>query len=418
MKNKAENSSKNASKIPAKRGIKARLKSGLKTALVGGAVALSALLPSKANADMYYSQATKEFLNPFVRPDITQTNYYGSGDADNDRDIDYDDLNLIKSNQYTNPDWADVSGNGIVESEDESLLESYLNKEIPYLPGNWNNLKTREERKSWIEKIIAIDDTNEDILKKLYNYGWECTDFEWDFFKNNYGVKDIPSTYKFRTDAVHKNENNGRFNLPLYGVRVWNKELNFDHAIDAILIGDNPLDFNDWYFIEPQNDSEVKPGDWSMPEDCRMDINVYHGFDNKTNDFIYDFLVGFDITEGVPYYAGENRGGLLVTKRPSENPTSVAENNDTKPLELRLNQNYPNPFNSGTSIPYELQSSGNVELNIYDVSGRKIETLVNENQQAGSYTVNWDASKYASGTYLYQLRTGDGFESKRMIHVK
>lgn len=418
MKNKAENNLENASKIPAKRGIKARLKSGFGTALVGGMTLLSTILPSKANAGEYYSQATQKFLNPFVRPDITQTNYYGSGDADNDGNVDFNDLSIIKSKQYTNPDWADVNGDNIIDNNDENLIESFLNKEIPYLPGDWNKLKTKEERKSWIEKLITIDDTNENILKKLYEYGWECTDFRGESYKYQFGVKELPATYKIATDALHTNENNGRFNLPVYGARVWNKELNFDHAINTILIGDNPLDFNDWYFYEPQEDAEVRPGRWDMPENCKIQINVYHGYDNNTKDFIYDFLVYFKLNNGTLELYNPNRGGLLVTKRPSENPTSVAENNDNKPLELRLNQNYPNPFNSGTSIPYELKSSGNVELSIYDISGRKIETLVNENQQAGSYTVNWDASKYASGTYLYQLRTGDNLESKRMIHVK
>jgi uncharacterized lipoprotein YddW (UPF0748 family) len=86
--------------------------------------------------------------------------------------------------------------------------------------------------------------------------------------------------------------------------------------------------------------------------------------------------------------------------------------------EFRLNQNYPNPFNPTTTIGYHLPTSGHVELSIYNLLGQKIVTLVSERQEAGYHQVEWEASAYASGVYLYQLKTGLHMEMKKMMLVR
>ena len=92
------------------------------------------------------------------------------------------------------------------------------------------------------------------------------------------------------------------------------------------------------------------------------------------------------------------------------------------PKKPELSQNYPNPFNPVTKIDYNLPYNGNVSLKIYDITGREIVTLVNETQTAGYYTVQFDASNFASGTYFYTITTDDGVNNyvmtKRMILIK
>lgn len=92
------------------------------------------------------------------------------------------------------------------------------------------------------------------------------------------------------------------------------------------------------------------------------------------------------------------------------------------PNKPELSQNYPNPFNPVTRIDYNLPYNGNVSLKIYDITGRQIATLVNEIQTAGYYTIQFDASNFASGTYFYSIITDDEQNSfvmtKRMILVK
>ena len=110
------------------------------------------------------------------------------------------------------------------------------------------------------------------------------------------------------------------------------------------------------------------------------------------------------------------------------------EGNDTEiPNSLVLNQNYPNPFNPSTTINYsipfverhlsrsdgsELESALQVTLKVYDILGNKVATLVNEEQQAGSYEVKFDASNLTSGMYLYKIQAGEFSDAKKMLLLK
>ncbi len=88
------------------------------------------------------------------------------------------------------------------------------------------------------------------------------------------------------------------------------------------------------------------------------------------------------------------------------------------PKNYELNQNYPNPFNPETKIKFGLPKSGNVKLSIYDASGKVVEELVNQQLNAGTFEVTWNASEYSSGAYFYKLESADYSETKRMILVK
>jgi hypothetical protein len=96
----------------------------------------------------------------------------------------------------------------------------------------------------------------------------------------------------------------------------------------------------------------------------------------------------------------------------------IINNNNGVPKEYSLKQNYPNPFNPTTNISFSIPKTGMVKLVVYDVTGKAVETLVDENMASGSYTVNFDASSLASGAYFYKLEA-DGFTStKKMLMVK
>ena len=100
------------------------------------------------------------------------------------------------------------------------------------------------------------------------------------------------------------------------------------------------------------------------------------------------------------------------------NPTAVSVY-DPAEIHFRLFQNYPNPFNPSTSISFTLQISGFTTLKIYDVLGREVATLVNENLKAGVHHQRMlDASKLSSGVYYYALQSGGKREIKKMLMVK
>jgi sugar lactone lactonase YvrE len=80
--------------------------------------------------------------------------------------------------------------------------------------------------------------------------------------------------------------------------------------------------------------------------------------------------------------------------------------------------NYPNPFNASTVIQYNLPSSSDVTIEIYDILGRKIETLVQGEQPAGNHQVTWDAGYQSSGIYFYRIQAGEYTETRKMVILK
>ena len=92
------------------------------------------------------------------------------------------------------------------------------------------------------------------------------------------------------------------------------------------------------------------------------------------------------------------------------------------PDKFSLSQNYPNPFNPATKIRFSLPSPQGeglgVRVTIYDILGREITTLVNEQLQPGTYEIEWDASDYSSGVYFYTIQAGDYFNTKKMVLIK
>ena len=92
--------------------------------------------------------------------------------------------------------------------------------------------------------------------------------------------------------------------------------------------------------------------------------------------------------------------------------------NNQLPVKFELKQNYPNPFNPVTQIEYSLLRSGLVKLNIYDVNGKLVKNIVNENQSFGTYRYDFDGSGLSSGVYIYEIATPDFYDTKKMILVK
>jgi hypothetical protein len=99
------------------------------------------------------------------------------------------------------------------------------------------------------------------------------------------------------------------------------------------------------------------------------------------------------------------------------NSISFKGNNEV-PTVYELSQNYPNPFNPSTTIKYQIPKDGLVTLKVYDILGAEVATLVNEEKIAGKYETNFDASRLASGVYLYRLKVNDFVSVKKMMLLK
>ncbi len=99
-------------------------------------------------------------------------------------------------------------------------------------------------------------------------------------------------------------------------------------------------------------------------------------------------------------------------------PIGIIKNGNKIPEEFYLYQNFPNPFNPVTSIKFDLPRASNVQVTIYDLSGREVIKLVNVEMNAGSYSADWNASGNASGIYIYRIQTGDFTAVRKMVLVK
>ena len=116
------------------------------------------------------------------------------------------------------------------------------------------------------------------------------------------------------------------------------------------------------------------------------------------------------------YYASEIKSDAKVLGK--SKAVSLDLSNKLVVKDYDLFQNYPNPFNPATTITYQLPKSGSVTLKIYDMLGKEVMTLVNEQKEMGGYTVQFDASSLASGMYVYQLRANDFVSTKKMLLLK
>lgn len=141
-----------------------------------------------------------------------------------------------------------------------------------------------------------------------------------------------------------------------------------------------------------------------------------------TDCFDVGFTSIFEITKGDGLLM--RRGNLYnffdwsFTDTYSKDEVSSIISNTTLPQEFGLNYNYPNPFNPATKILYSLPELSFVTLRVYDVLGKEVTTLVNEEKPSGSYEVEFDGANLSSGVYYYRLKAGDFVETKKMILIK
>ncbi|MDP2303669.1 MAG: T9SS type A sorting domain-containing protein [Ignavibacteria bacterium] len=121
-----------------------------------------------------------------------------------------------------------------------------------------------------------------------------------------------------------------------------------------------------------------------------------------------DETSGYSLTQR---YSDETILGKTHTKKINYTGTE-------KPTEYALFQNYPNPFNPMTTITYQIPKEGLVTLKIYDILGKEVATLINEEKQAGKYSIDFNASKLSSGVYLYELRSNEYKSTKKLLLMK
>ncbi len=181
-----------------------------------------------------------------------------------------------------------------------------------------------------------------------------------------------------------------------------------------------------------QTDENVATVFWDMPEILDFNVfNIYNSFDNG------DFTLLDSITDTLYNYMLPSEGSYQfyvttvdLAEQESENSDTVSclynltsSENDLQVLTNSLSQNSPNPFNTETTISYSIPVNNIVSIEIYDIQGKKIKTLVNEYQASGNHSVVWNGKDEReqfvnNGLYFCRITTGKFFSVKEMILIK
>jgi len=117
-------------------------------------------------------------------------------------------------------------------------------------------------------------------------------------------------------------------------------------------------------------------------------------------------------------YIFAGTGSNSVWRRSLTEITDIQNISTEIPSGYSLSQNYPNPFNPSTKIRYDIPKNEFVKLLVFDALGREVETLVNEQQSAGTYEATFNGSQYPSGVYFYRLIANGFSETKKMLLVR
>jgi|GEM_PF-1206245 len=172
-----------------------------------------------------------------------------------------------------------------------------------------------------------------------------------------------------------------------------------------------------WSGADEQNGSGVE----SYTLYAAKDSGAFQPIGSTTAD---SMLVNVDMyTHKYSFYAlSKDNVGNVETTRPapvtSDITNGVGDAKEVIPTEFALLQNYPNPFNPSTEITFTLSAQVRATLRIYDMLGREIATLLDDEKSPGKYTVKWDAGKNSSGVYFYRLIAGDFLQTRKLMLLK
>lgn len=158
--------------------------------------------------------------------------------------------------------------------------------------------------------------------------------------------------------------------------------------------------------------------DVSVTEDINLVSGANLTIESKSSSTVTIAAASGTVTIGGPGGASKIAGGHNSGEEDSDDGNGDTENSEAGPQQFALSNNYPNPFNPTTVISYQLPTSSQVTLKVFDMLGREVAILVNGRVSAGQHEVQFDASQLSSGIYIYRLQTGEFIQTKKMMLIK
>ncbi|MBK7377705.1 MAG: T9SS type A sorting domain-containing protein [Ignavibacteriales bacterium] len=222
---------------------------------------------------------------------------------------------------------------------------------------------------------------------------------------------------------------NIRYGLKIIAIRGINLAVNELGSIEVDVIA--PLDNHYYVGIWDESGTMSPPWDWvndysfwsgnigSQKIALSAAQNYTFIFDVKPTTSSETFNFSLYKRGWFFFYLGiDNIEFNLTTNGLEANSLAKEGDENLLPVQYEAFQNYPNPFNPVTQIKYSIPERSEVTLKVYNVLGKEVATLVNEEKEPGYYTVDFDGSNLASGMYIYRITAGSFIETRKMILMK
>jgi hypothetical protein len=165
-------------------------------------------------------------------------------------------------------------------------------------------------------------------------------------------------------------------------------------------------------------DTVIYTSGFTFPFTSRTVVSMNINSGTTTSPDVAGFRTGASAFGGGIAFVGAGQNRIFYDGSNVSPPVGVSNNGTGIPSVYSLGQNYPNPFNPATNIKFGIPQNAFVTLEVYDMLGREVASLISQEMNAGSYTAEWNALNFTSGVYFYKLTAGGFTETKKMILVK
>jgi enediyne biosynthesis protein E4 len=246
------------------------------------------------------------------------------------------------------------------------------------------------------EKITTGDIVND----SGYTYGFAWADFDADGDLDLFGA----TTYgENQNNLAYLNDGNSNkwLEIKLKGVNTNKSAIGSKVKVKATIGG-----ISRWLLREVSGQSGY----------CGQNLDLHFGLGDAA---IID-SVKIEWQSGLTQHFVNIQPNQIINIEEGQVSIGIQHNGTEVPEGFKLHQNYPNPFNPVTKIKFDLTDAGFTSLDIYDITGRVVSTIVNTELKPGKYEIDWNASagSISSGVYIYVLRSGGFVDSKKMILIK
>ncbi|HJY64806.1 MAG TPA: T9SS type A sorting domain-containing protein [Ignavibacteria bacterium] len=229
-----------------------------------------------------------------------------------------------------------------------------------------------------------------------------------DICEPNEKIEIIPMVQNISQDIMYTNK--AQLTSPITWLNIWNG-----------VQGVSGMVYDTWRLnVSGGNSQPINPGANNiLPE---QDYVFAYNAPSAYNLPMYDvFTSYYNGPAGGNWWEGgikiKYSGGFRINPN-SPNPIGIQKIGTEIPLTFKLYTNYPNPFNPETRIIFDIPKKSDVKITVYDIMGKEVGVIVNENLEPGKYGTVWSGTEYASGLYIYTISARDYFESKKMLLVK